>query len=83
MSRILLISYSNCIYIYIQLTGSGLIGANIQSVVRLVEEENKTEIDRAIIQNHNMAGEIALDKKWISEIAVKILVLVSSLQSLS
>jgi hypothetical protein len=48
-----------------------------------VEEENKTEIDRAIIQNHNMAGEIALDKKWISEIAVKILVLVSSLQSLS
>ena len=43
--------------------GSGRIGANIQSVLRLVGEENKTEIERALILNHNMAGEIALDKK--------------------
>ena len=70
-------SYVNVIFI--KLMGNGAIGANIQCVLRHVGEENKTEIDRALILNHNMADEIALDKKWISEIAVNILVLVSSL----
>ena len=57
---------------------SGLIGASIQHVAWLVREENKTEIDPAIILNHNMVDRRVQETKWISDNATNILVLVSS-----
>jgi hypothetical protein len=41
-----------------------------------VREENKTEIDPAIILNHNMVDRIVQETKWISDNATNILVLV-------
>jgi hypothetical protein len=43
-----------------------------------VREENKTEIDPAIILNHNMVDRRVQETKWISDNATNILVLVSS-----